>query len=184
VSALRETSGTAYDFQTTASISPGSSGGPLLNDYGKVIGMTTAQMRDGQNLNFVVSSRYIMELWSERREMSLTDMLSQTRVADPLPATTISIAARSAVSLPFVVTGQQGAILEGSYTVSGGRGSDIGVSLVGPGGMMIVNSGRVSGSGQFRQRLPRGQYAVIFNNSFSTFSPKSVSPDLKLVYYR
>jgi S1-C subfamily serine protease len=183
VSAVREGNG-IHIIQTTASISPGSSGGPLLNDSGKVIGLTTAQMLNGQNLNFVVSSRHIADLLNQKRQVSLSDLLNETRVTDPLPASTISVAARNAVQLSFSVNGQQGATLEGAYTVSGGRGGDIGVMLVGPGGAMIVNSGRVSGSGQFKKRLPRGQYAIIFDNRFSTFSPKSVSPDLKLVYYR
>jgi hypothetical protein len=82
------------------------------------------------------------------------------------------------------VRGQQGAVLEGFYTVSGARGNDVAVMLVGPGGTLIANSGRVSGTGQFRQRLAMGQYSIIFDNRFSVFSSKSVSPDLKLVYYR
>lgn len=40
--------------QTTAAISPGSSGGPLLLADGTVIGITTLQVRGGQNLNFAV----------------------------------------------------------------------------------------------------------------------------------
>jgi S1-C subfamily serine protease len=38
--------------QITAPISPGSSGGPLLNTRGEVLGVATATLRDGQNLNF------------------------------------------------------------------------------------------------------------------------------------
>ncbi len=40
--------------QITAPISPGSSGGALLNTYGEVIGITTATLTSGQNLNFAV----------------------------------------------------------------------------------------------------------------------------------
>jgi hypothetical protein len=58
------------------------------------------------------------------------------------------------------------------------------VALLGVGGSVVVNSGRVSGFGQFKQRLPRGQYTILFDNRFSTFTSKSVSPDLKLLYYR
>jgi len=38
--------------QTTAPISHGSSGGPLLNETGEVLGVTSFMLNDGQNLNF------------------------------------------------------------------------------------------------------------------------------------
>jgi hypothetical protein len=40
--------------QITAPISPGSSGGPLFNMSGKVVGITTAGLRGGENLNFAI----------------------------------------------------------------------------------------------------------------------------------
>lgn len=39
---------------TNTAISQGNSGGPLLNEYGEVMGLTTAYYTDGQNLNIVV----------------------------------------------------------------------------------------------------------------------------------
>ena len=41
--------------QISVPISHGSSGGPLYNIYGQVIGITAAGMKEGQNLNFAVS---------------------------------------------------------------------------------------------------------------------------------
>jgi S1-C subfamily serine protease len=183
VSAIRDAGGT-HIIQTTASISPGSSGGPLFDEFGKVIGLTTSHMRDGQNLNFVIAVRHVNELLGQQRPISLAEMLEETQVVNSLPASTVSVPAGNLVQLPFRVSSQQGAVIEGTYTITGGSGRDVGVALVGTGGAVIMNSGRVSGSGQIKQRLPMGQYAVVFDNRFSTFSSKSVSADLKLVSYK
>lgn len=40
--------------QTTAPISPGSSGGGLFDEAGLLIGITVAQLKDAQNLNFAI----------------------------------------------------------------------------------------------------------------------------------
>jgi len=54
ISAIRNQDGVQY-IQITAPISGGSSGGPLLNLQGLVIGVTFAGLNEGQNLNFAVS---------------------------------------------------------------------------------------------------------------------------------
>jgi hypothetical protein len=48
--------------QMSAPISPGSSGGPVLNPQGQVIGISTMYRTDGQNLNFAVPIKYAMGL--------------------------------------------------------------------------------------------------------------------------
>lgn len=61
VSSLREIRvGTVI--QTTAAISPGSSGGGLFNVSGQLIGITTFQHRSGQNLNFAVPAEWIEKM--------------------------------------------------------------------------------------------------------------------------
>jgi S1-C subfamily serine protease len=53
VSSIREIEGQRL-IQITAPISPGSSGGPVVDSEGRVVGVSTASLRVGQNLNFAV----------------------------------------------------------------------------------------------------------------------------------
>jgi len=48
--------------QVSAPISPGSSGGPLINDRGEVIGIAERVLVEGQNLNFAVPIRYLLPM--------------------------------------------------------------------------------------------------------------------------
>lgn len=62
VSAVREISGYGKIIQITAPISPGSSGSPVVNMMGQVIGVATLQAAEGQSLNFAVPAERISQL--------------------------------------------------------------------------------------------------------------------------
>lgn len=65
VSAVRERNGRNV-LQISAPISPGSSGGPVLDADGRVIGVTVSSVRGGQNLNFAVPGRELARLAARR----------------------------------------------------------------------------------------------------------------------
>jgi len=57
--------GIANIIQTSTPINPGNSGGPLLNYFGRVIGITTAIVADSQGLGFAIpSNTLIREIFS------------------------------------------------------------------------------------------------------------------------
>jgi len=62
ISALRDISDGSPLIQTTASISKGSSGGGLFDANAKLIGITTFQNTEGQNLNFAHPAAWILEV--------------------------------------------------------------------------------------------------------------------------
>jgi len=63
VSGLRKgKEGGVEAIQTTAPISPGSSGGGLFDVQGRLVGITTFSLRDSQALNFAVPAAWIREL--------------------------------------------------------------------------------------------------------------------------
>ena len=61
ISSIRQV-GSDKLLQITAPISPGSSGGPVLNSKGNIIGVSVATFKGGQNLNFAIPSNYLKAL--------------------------------------------------------------------------------------------------------------------------
>lgn len=61
VSAVRQL-GQDKMLQITAPISPGSSGGPILNSTGRIIGVAVATFTGGQNLNLAIPASYLIAL--------------------------------------------------------------------------------------------------------------------------
>jgi S1-C subfamily serine protease len=76
VSSLRRINNNHEVIQTTAAIGPGSSGSPLLNDRGQVIGVTTLTVTKGQNLNFAVPATAVQELLKKDRANHLVRFYS------------------------------------------------------------------------------------------------------------
>jgi S1-C subfamily serine protease len=71
LSAFRDYKSVRY-LQITAPISPGSSGGPVLNESGKMVGVATFQLEQGQNLNFAVDAEHLRPLMDQHFGVSLS----------------------------------------------------------------------------------------------------------------
>lgn len=64
--------------QISAAISQGSSGGPLFNQFGEVIGVTTAIITQGQAINLAVPAKYLKPLVQQRTAIEMTRFADET----------------------------------------------------------------------------------------------------------
>jgi hypothetical protein len=78
ISALRETEG-VHMIQTSAPISPGSSGGGLFDTQGNLVGVTTFYLKEGQSLNFALPGEWVSGTLSSSTEAAAK---SSTRLSD------------------------------------------------------------------------------------------------------
>lgn len=75
VSSIRRENG-FNTLQITAPLSPGSSGGPVLDNRGQVIGIAVGAIEGGQSLNFAIPSSYLAELLLKPARLMSLDLAS------------------------------------------------------------------------------------------------------------
>ncbi|WP_255988497.1 trypsin-like peptidase domain-containing protein [Chitinolyticbacter albus] len=162
VSSLRDFDG-AKLIQTTAAISPGSSGGGLFDERGNLVGITTFQSRTGQNLNFAVPAQWIA-LLPERN--GNRDSLLPSRDAQP-PG--------SEAPAPRQIEANPDLYGYWDCTTTVGNGRRYGYEFS-PGGMLEFSLGE--GSGQ-RSRF-NGSYRWVSSDTLLLSVPQFDPPELTL----
>lgn len=125
LSAVREVDSRRF-LQITAPVSPGSSGGPVLNSAGQMIGIATFQLKQGQNLNFAVAADDLKPLLDQHLHLPLPDFRSivarRTKPESPTQETSTSPASveqpneAPSVQSPayYPLTGQFGGVIHNS----------------------------------------------------------------------
>lgn len=68
--------------QISAPISQGSSGGPLFNQFGEVIGVTTLIIAQGQSINFAVPGNYLKPLVAQPTTITMAQFAEATKLED------------------------------------------------------------------------------------------------------
>lgn len=88
VSGIRQGDGYHY-FQITAPISHGSSGSPIFNSSGEVVGIAVATIEEGQNLNFAVPIDYARGMLSPSQPRPLETIYEpEPEKSTPVPGST------------------------------------------------------------------------------------------------
>lgn len=77
VSAIRDVPGSGKIFQMSAPIAKGSSGSPVINRSGQVIGVVSFQSLVGQNINFAVAGQGVVDLINARNPVTLGEWTYQ-----------------------------------------------------------------------------------------------------------
>jgi len=71
--------------QISAPISQGSSGGPLFNQFGEVVGVTTLIVAQGQSINFAVPGNYLKPLVASPIAIAMDKFAEDTRSPEDNP---------------------------------------------------------------------------------------------------
>jgi tetratricopeptide (TPR) repeat protein len=113
VSSIREIPGFGKMVQMTAPISPGSSGSPVLNMKGEVVGVATFLIVFGQNLNFAIPAERITKMRAGQGS-SLSDLTEKERKEQLAQATELYAtglrfvwAQKYEMALPFFIEAVQ-----------------------------------------------------------------------------
>ena len=105
--------------QITAPISPGSSGGALIDAHGQVIGVTKGSLVDGQSLNLAVPVHLLSQLKLSGSYQALSDVTAKASVVtvstDPK---TVSVAVGQTVAVRYNLTDPDQAAEHTEYQIS------------------------------------------------------------------
>jgi len=84
VSAFREVNGSRL-VQISASLNPGNSGGPVLDDKGQVVAIAVSKIIGAENIGFAIPVDYLKGYLDSKEESAFSAFRATTRVATVLP---------------------------------------------------------------------------------------------------
>jgi S1-C subfamily serine protease len=171
--------------QMSAAISPGSSGGPVLNNTGEVVAISVATVAEGQNLNFAVPINWAKRYLGETPPRSLAEVAQENTVVQPVLTGTVSVPAGQAQRSVIQVNANvmSSAELHGQIHSTGGFGGQVTLSLY-YGNQLIYNCPRRTDCVIHEDLSRSGTYTLVLDNTASAMFAREVSGQVELRYVK
>ena len=171
--------------QMSVPISPGSSGGPVLDTQGHAVGIAVATVIKGQNLNFAVPVSWAKRYLGSATVRPLADISAENLVTESVLDGNYSVAAGQILTREFQVDPNSMAFpeLEGQVSSRGGFTGNISFALV-YNGVPIYACNRQTSCVLPKRELKPGTYAAVIDNRGSMMFKRDVTASLTLRYVK
>jgi hypothetical protein len=170
--------------QITAPISHGSSGGPVFDSRGQVVGLSTAGLSGSgfENLNFAVPVSFLEPYLSNRNARPLAEIADENAGHSVVFHGYIGLDPRDKKVMPFVVDPNRMsmATLQGSYHSHGGLGGSVRMVLAR--NNVVVRDYGESTFRQVSEKLPPGKYSLIIYSDRAMLLSRDVDADFNLKF--
>ena len=169
--------------QISAPISPGSSGGAVFDEYGKVIGVSAAQMVAGQNLNFAIPINWAKPYLNGQTPKPLSDIAAENTVSTNVLNGSMTVPPRQVRSWNIPINQSQGnAELDGQISSVGGADGKITLMLAYQGRPLFTCRERAC---EIHQSIASpGIYNLILDNRISPIFAREVTGQISVKYVR
>jgi len=170
--------------QMSDPISPGSSGGAVLDRTGKVIAVAVAQMVGGQNLNFAIPINLAKPLWTGWQLRPLSDIAAENTVIEKVLDGSVTVPATQARTWNVTLNPNKmsNAEVHGQISSAGGLDRKITLTLYFQGQQLFSCTERLCEIHQ--SILAPGIYTLVLDNRSSPIFPRTVTGQISLRYVR
>jgi hypothetical protein len=170
--------------QMSAPISPGSSGGAVIDQYGKVVGIAVAYIAQGQNLNFAIPINWVKPYLNARTPRPLSEIVAENTVTEDVLNGSVTIEPRQARSWNITVNPNKmsNAEVHGEISSKGGVDDIITLALYYQG--QPVFSCREKECVIHQAVANSGVYTLILDNRTSPLFRRTVTGRVSLKYVK
>jgi S1-C subfamily serine protease len=170
--------------QMSDPISPGSSGGAVLNEQGKVIAISSSQITAGQNLNFAIPINWVKPYLNRQAPRPLSDIAAENTVIESVLDGSVTIPQGQARTWNITINPNNlsNAEVHGQISSTGGADGKITLMLVYQGQPIFSCRERIC---EIHQSIARpGVYTLILDNRISPIFGRAVTGQISLKYAR